>query len=255
MMTPAPDPTEATTAVVTSTPKAPFIPRSNRILIRPDKISKMAGSIAIPDNANALDEGRHWSGLTCRTAKILSVGPGLYVTYSKWIGHRDETGQARWPMHGVGPGMRILYRAWAGNDVVIDGEKLQVISVNVVDAIILEDGRLDLVEDRLLVRRRKRLERTKGGIWIPEVAQKEPLEGEVLQTGPGKIVTNGTRIPFDAQVGERVAWRPMKGVNVTLYDSDAKKDQETVLLFESDLIGVLEGAENFEPVVSKNREQ
>jgi co-chaperonin GroES (HSP10) len=278
MPTPAPDPTEATTAhlpevapVPQTQVKTPFVPRSNRLLIKPDSIAKTVGRIVIPDNANALDEGRHWSGLTCRTARVISVGPGLHLSYPKWIGHRDENGNARWPMHGIKAGMRILYRAWAGNDVVVEDEKYQVVSVNLVDAIILDDGQLDLIEDRLLVQRRKRLEQTRGGIWIPEIAQKNPLEGEVLQTGPGKIITNGITMPFDANPGDHVAWRPMKGVDVSKYvprlatrmftkeSKDGERYQSTetnevVLLFETDLIGVIEG-EHFEPVVSVTKEQ
>src|SRR5580765_3784501 len=194
MPSPAPEPTDATTAEV-APPKVKTLdkvrPRSNRILIRPEPLSKSVGKIALPDTASELDEGRHWSGLTVRTAKVIAIGPGIRVTYDAWRGYRDEEGIARWPTHGIKPGDRILYRAWSGNDVTIDNEKLVVITSNVVDAIILEDGRLDLVEDRMLVRRRKRIEKTKGGIWIPEIAQKEPLEGEVLQIGTGKILATG----------------------------------------------------------------
>jgi chaperonin GroES len=274
MPTPAPEPTDATTAhVPTVLVKTPFVPRSNRILIKPDLIKRTVGRIAIPDRENPLDGGRHWSGLTCHTATVISVGPGLHLSNPRWIGYRDQEGNARWPMHGIKPGMRILYRAWAGNDVVVEDEKYQVVSVNLVDAIVTGDGKLDVIEDRLLVRRRKRLERTRGGLWIPEIAQKSPLEGEVLQTGPGKIITNGITMPFDAKPGDHVAWRPMKGVDVSTYaphlatrmvtrDSKDGTDRvitteksEIVLLFETDLIGVIEGEGHFEPVVSLQKEQ
>jgi co-chaperonin GroES (HSP10) len=278
MPTPAPDPTEATTASLPeSAPQAlvktPFVPRSNRLLIKPDLIAATVGRIIVPDKENALDGGRHWSGLTCHTAKVISVGPGLHLSNPRWIGYRDQEGNARWPMHGIKPGMRILYRAWAGNNVVIEGEEYQTISVNLVDAIITGEGELDLIEDRLLVRRRKKLEQTRGGIWIPEIAQKSPLEGEVLQTGPGKIITNGITMPFDASPGDHVAWRPMKGIDVSTYvprlatrmvSRDGKggieriyttEKSEVVLLFETDLIGVIEGEGHFEPVVSLVKEQ
>jgi chaperonin GroES len=284
MPTPAPEPTDATTADIAPAPKTvvkvPFIPRSNRLLIVPDPLAKSIGRIALPDRENPLDGGRHWSGLTCRTAKVISVGPGLHLSNPRWIGYRDAEGNARWPMHGIKPGMRILYRAWAGNDVVIEGEKYQTISVNLVDAIVPDGGGLDLIEDRLLVRRRKSLEQTRGGIWIPEIAQKSSLEGEVLQTGPGKIFSNGITMPFDAKPGDDVAWRPMKGIDVSEYVPELAKrlvgvfgplrvngekvneggpiyegTDEIVLLFETDLIGVIEGEGHFEPVVSLQKEQ
>src|SRR5258708_5510633 len=125
MPTPAPEPTDATTAHApepspNALVKTPFVPRSNRLLIKPDSLAKSVGRIVIPDKENSLDEGRHWSALTCRTAKVISVGPGLHLSNPAWIGYRDKEGNARWPMHGIKPGMRILYRAWAGNDVVIE---------------------------------------------------------------------------------------------------------------------------------------
>lgn len=262
--TPAPEPTDATTAFLpgeepapkTLTTTTPFRPRSNRILIKPDKISRMVGSIRAPDQVfdKGLDGGRHWSGLTCRTATVISVGPGMRTTYEPWIGHRDEEGVARWPMHGIRPGMRILYRAWSGHDIVVDGEEYQVILSTLVDAEILEDGRLDLIEDRLLVRRRNPLLRSRGGIWLPEIAVKTPLEGEVTQIGSGKIVTNGSMIPLDVRPGDRVAWRPMKGVDVSKH-VPGESESEIILLFEADLVGVIEGDEHFEPVASPNREQ
>jgi len=231
----------------------PLRMQSNRILIKTDMPEKMAGSIEIPDTA--LDEGRHWSGLTCRTARVIAMGPGLRVHYSKWRGHEDERGVPRWPMPAVHPGSHILYRAWSGHDVVIDGESYQIISGNVVDAEILPDGQLSLFEDRLLVRRRPPNEKTRGGLWIPEIAQRSSLEGEVLQTGPGKIVATGATMPMDAHAGDRVSWRPLKGVDVTKHYHGRASGDEIVLLFETDLIGVMDGAENFDPVVSIGRER
>jgi chaperonin GroES len=260
--TPAPDPSDATTSIVAAQPRVPFRPRGNRILIEPDR--RQRPMIVVPDQAQESD--RHWAGLLVRTAKVIAVGPGLYVTYRGWKGYRDEEGIARWPMHDLRPGDRILYRAWSGHDVVILGKKYEVIISNCVDAKILEDGRLDLIEDRLLVRRRPPIERTKGGLWIPDIAKKSSLEGEVVQTGPGKIVTNGTIMPMGVELDDNVAWRPMKGVNVSKFVPDltlkyidrdgvlSQERHEVVLLFETDLIGVIE-SEHFEPVVSTMKEQ
>ena len=52
------------------------------------------------------------------------------------------------------------------------------------------------LHDRVLVRRVESDEKTPGGIIIPDTAQEKPMEGEVIQVGPGardetgKLVTS-----------------------------------------------------------------
>jgi chaperonin GroES len=41
------------------------------------------------------------------------------------------------------------------------------------------------LHDRVLVKRVKEEEKTRGGIIIPDTAQEKPQEGEVIAVGPG----------------------------------------------------------------------
>ncbi|MGH7437194.1 MAG: co-chaperone GroES, partial [Polyangiaceae bacterium] len=44
------------------------------------------------------------------------------------------------------------------------------------------------LHDRVIVKRVKEEEKTKGGIIIPDTAKEKPIEGEVIAVGNGKIL-------------------------------------------------------------------
>merc|ERR1719361_2187014 len=59
--------------------------------------------------------------------------------------------------------------------------------------------------DRVLVQRAVAETKTKGGLLIPETAQKSPLEATVVAAGPGARNANtGETIPMSVAVGDRV---------------------------------------------------
>ena len=48
------------------------------------------------------------------------------------------------------------------------------------------------LHDRVIVKRVKEEEKSKGGIIIPDTAKEKPIEGEVLAIGSGKIADDGS---------------------------------------------------------------
>src|SRR5918912_180995 len=48
------------------------------------------------------------------------------------------------------------------------------------------------LQDRILVRRVEEVEKTRGGIIIPDSAKERPLEGKVIAVGSGKRTEDGT---------------------------------------------------------------
>jgi chaperonin GroES len=88
--------------------------------------------------------------------------------------------------------------------------------------------------DRVLVKRVKEEEKTKGGIIIPDTAQEKPQEGEVIAVGPGARDEDGERIEMDVKVGDRILFGKWSGTEV-------KVDGEDLLIMkESDILGVIE---------------
>jgi chaperonin GroES len=88
--------------------------------------------------------------------------------------------------------------------------------------------------DRLLVKPIEQEETTASGIILPETAKEKPQEGEVLAAGPGARKDDGTRIPMDVQVGDRVLYAKYAGTEVKI---DGTKH---LILRESDVLAVVE---------------
>lgn len=88
--------------------------------------------------------------------------------------------------------------------------------------------------DRVVVRAVEREEQTKSGLYLPDTAQEKPQEAVVVAVGNGKLLDNGTRVPIDLKVGDRVLYSKYAGTEVK------QLDQEYLILRESDILGVIE---------------
>src|SRR5215211_4306117 len=75
------------------------------------------------------------------------------------------------------------------------------------------------LEDRILVRPVEGEETTVSGIVIPDTAKEKPQEGEVLAVGPGRF-EDGTRVPLDVSMGDRVIYSKYGGTEVTVDGED-----------------------------------
>ncbi|MGE3251124.1 MAG: co-chaperone GroES [Hyphomonadaceae bacterium] len=90
------------------------------------------------------------------------------------------------------------------------------------------------LHDRVLVKRVKEEEKSKGGIIIPETAQEKPQEGEVVAVGPGGRDEDGERIDMDVKVGDRILFGKWSGTEVKI------DGEELLIMKESDILGVIE---------------
>lgn len=89
--------------------------------------------------------------------------------------------------------------------------------------------------DRVILTPVAKEEITKGGILLPDTADKErPEQGKVVAIGPGKLGEDGKRIEMSVKVGDTVLFKKYA-------PDEFKIDGETFLvLAESDLIAVAE---------------
>jgi chaperonin GroES len=89
------------------------------------------------------------------------------------------------------------------------------------------------LHDQLLVKRIEAKETAKGGIIIPDSAKEKPQEGEIRAVGNGRVLDNGTKLPMDVKVGDRILFGKYTG-------TDLKIDGEEVLILrESEVLAVL----------------
>jgi chaperonin GroES len=87
--------------------------------------------------------------------------------------------------------------------------------------------------DRVVIKRTKEEEKTKGGIIIPDTAKEKPVEGLVTAVGNGKVLKDGKVRPLDVKAGDRVLFGKYSGTEVKL------DGEEHVILREDDLLAVL----------------
>ena len=92
------------------------------------------------------------------------------------------------------------------------------------------------LQDRVLIRRVEPETKTAGGILIPDTAQEKPAEGEVVAVGPGIRDEHGKLHPLDVKAGDRVLFGKWSGTEVKM------DGEELMIMKESDLMGIIEGA-------------
>ncbi len=91
------------------------------------------------------------------------------------------------------------------------------------------------LHDRVLVQRLEEdLEKTKGGIIIPDTAKEKPQQGKVIAVGKGKVSEDGKVTPLDVKVGDTVLFGKYAG-------SEIKVDgEERLIMREEDILGIVE---------------
>jgi chaperonin GroES len=89
--------------------------------------------------------------------------------------------------------------------------------------------------DRLLVKRVKEEEKSKGGIIIPDTAKEKPQEGKVVAVGKGKMTEAGKLVTPEVKAGDTILFGKYSGSEVTL------NGEEHLIMREDDVMGVVEG--------------
>ena len=91
------------------------------------------------------------------------------------------------------------------------------------------------LQDRVIVRRlEEAVEKTKGGIIIPDTAKEKPQHGKIIAVGKGKVNDDGKVMPLDVKVGDKILFGKYSG-------SEIKIDgEEHLIMREDDILGVIE---------------
>jgi chaperonin GroES len=96
--------------------------------------------------------------------------------------------------------------------------------------------KLKPIGDRIIVRRDESVEKTKGGIVLPDSAKTKPQRGKVLAVGPGKHDKHGTRRPLQVKEGDTILFTAWAGDEFKQH-----KSQDVILVMhEEDVLAVLD---------------
>jgi len=90
------------------------------------------------------------------------------------------------------------------------------------------------LEDRVLVKPMEAESKTASGLYLPETAKEKPVRGEVVATGPGKLLDNGKRAEMSVKVGATVVYGKYAGTEVEI------KGIKHLIMRESELLGVID---------------
>lgn len=89
------------------------------------------------------------------------------------------------------------------------------------------------LHDRLVVERSDETEKERNGIIIPDSAKEKPQQGNVIAVGNGKHLEDGTLIPLDVKVGDRILFGKYGGSEITVDGHDY------LILREDEVLAVL----------------
>jgi chaperonin GroES len=91
------------------------------------------------------------------------------------------------------------------------------------------------LQDRVMVKRLENgVEKTKGGIIIPDTAKQKPEQGKIVAVGKGKVNDDGKRMPVGVKVGDTILFGKYSGSEVEL------DGEEHLIMREEDILGVVE---------------
>lgn len=92
------------------------------------------------------------------------------------------------------------------------------------------------LHDLVIVQFNQSPEKSEGGVFLPDVAQRRPEEGIVVCVGPGNVTYNGNYVPVSVKRGDRVRYNPQAFGNAVKF-AGINPDIRLIELRESDVFG------------------
>ena len=80
--------------------------------------------------------------------------------------------------------------------------------------------KLKPLHDRVVIKRMEEERLSAGGIVIPDTATEKPIKGEVVATGDGKALDNGTVRALKVKAGDQVLFGKYSGTEVKVDGTD-----------------------------------
>lgn len=90
------------------------------------------------------------------------------------------------------------------------------------------------LHDRVIVARKDAETMTASGIIIPDSAKEKPQEGKVIAVGNGIKKEDGSIVPLDVKVNDRVLFGKYAGTDITM------DGEEYLMMKEDDILAVID---------------
>jgi chaperonin GroES len=92
--------------------------------------------------------------------------------------------------------------------------------------------KLQPLGDRLVVKADPAEEKTRSGIVLPDTAKEKPAEGTVIAVGMGRVLDNGTKVPLEVKIGDKVIYSKYGGTEVKI------DNEEYIILSEKEILAI-----------------
>lgn len=89
------------------------------------------------------------------------------------------------------------------------------------------------LRDQIVVQRSKAEEVSRGGILIAPIAQEVSAEALVMAVGSGKVMSNGTVVPLEVKVGDKVL------LARKAYEEVVLGDEEYTIVKEENILAIV----------------
>ena len=90
------------------------------------------------------------------------------------------------------------------------------------------------LHDKVIIQRLEEMEKSAGGIIIPDTAKEKPQQGRVIAVGAGAVSKDGKTIPMQVKPGDRVIFSKYGGTEGKF------GDENYLIMREDEILGVLE---------------
>jgi chaperonin GroES len=94
--------------------------------------------------------------------------------------------------------------------------------------------KIEPLADKIVIKRLKANEITRGGIVLPETAKEKPQEGKVIAVGTGHQTDEGKVIPLTVKKGDKVLFTSYAGTEIKVDGEDY------IVMPEEDILAVID---------------
>lgn len=89
------------------------------------------------------------------------------------------------------------------------------------------------LQDKVLIKREEAIQKTAGGIIIPDTSKEKPSKGIVVSVGTGARNEKGDLIPMVLKEGDKVLFSKWGGTEIP-------NSEDLIIIKESDVLGIIE---------------
>lgn len=90
------------------------------------------------------------------------------------------------------------------------------------------------LNDRIIIKPQEPEKKTSSGIYLPDAAQEKPMQGVVVEVGPGRRNEDGARTAPEVRKGDIVVYSKYSGTEIKI------KGEDHLIIGEAELLAVLD---------------